>query len=219
MLTVACVCVGDKYSMDYVLKLKNMVFRHLKIPHEFICLTDKTDEHEVPLGDYIDIIAWTKDLPGWWSKMHIFNRVNMPEGRIIYLDLDTVIIGDLAPLAEWSGEFGICANFTRAAGNPKYPCKYGSCVMSLAPGFGQTIWETFNHSKNGIRKFFKYGDQEVIERIHPNADYLQEAMPPGFFLGYRDIKKTITKNTAVVVFGGNHKPDNCKVDWVKEAWQ
>src|SRR3546814_12241945 len=54
---------------------------------------------------------------------------------LVYLDLDTVVAGDLAPLAGWdAGPFGLCANFTRLAGHSAWPCRYGSCVMSLAEG-------------------------------------------------------------------------------------
>ena len=35
MLTVACVQVGTKYPFDHVIRLKNMVKRHLPVEHRF----------------------------------------------------------------------------------------------------------------------------------------------------------------------------------------
>lgn len=213
MLTVACVQVGTKYPFDHVIKLKNMVSRHLKIPHQFVCLTDRPQTHDGI--QCIDISA--SGLKGWWAKMNLFDRRLMPPGRIIYFDLDTVIIDDIWVLATWPGKFGICGNFTRAAGHPSYPCKYGSCIMSLSPDFGQPIWDQY--IRFGTKRNCPYGDQEAIERIYPNASILQEAMAPGFFLGYRDIKATKPHGVAVVVFAGNNKPGNYKQPWIQEAWQ
>ena len=39
-LTVACLKWGRKYGVDYVNILRDMVRRHLAVPHRFVCLTD-----------------------------------------------------------------------------------------------------------------------------------------------------------------------------------
>src|SRR3546814_6635115 len=75
-----------------------------------------------------------------WGKMALFSTALRGAGRWVYLDLDTVVAGDLAPLAGWdAGPFGLCANFTRLAGHSAWPCRYGSCVMSLAEGWGDSV--------------------------------------------------------------------------------
>ncbi|NIQ01584.1 MAG: hypothetical protein GWM98_15365 [Nitrospinaceae bacterium] len=217
MLNVVCVRTGNKYPFEDVLRLKNMVDRHLMRPFRFVCITDRPVSHTGV--ECVDIAS--TGLRGWWGKMTIFNRAVMPEGRLLYFDLDTVITGDLAPLADWSGRFGICANFTRAAGHPKYPCKYGSCVMSIGPDFGQLLWDTFylNGQVNGIISRNPYGDQQAIEWLYPQAALLQEHLPKGYFLGYRDLKLKKPESAAVVVFGGASKPNNCTVPWVREEWR
>ena len=215
MLTVACVKVGNKYPFDHVIKLKNMVARHLPIEHRFVCLTDR------PMR-YIDIQSIDVSfygLQGWWSKMCLFNREIMPAGRILYFDLDTVIVDDLLPLAELVCDFGICANFTRAAGNRNWPCSYGSCVMTIGPRFGQDIWNEFETRAHGLIENCRHGDQEAIESIYPQGFYLQDYVPPGFFLNYRDLSTARPSEASVVVFGGHNKPDNCDIPWVQEAWR
>ena len=214
MIAVVCVQVGNKYPFSHVVKLKNMVARNLKIDHQFFCLTDKPQKF-----DGIQCIDVSTNLKGWWAKMKLFNRRIMPTGRILYFDLDTVIIDDLSPLATWKGDFGICGNFTRAAGHHKYPCKYGSCVMSIGPDFGQGVWDEFAAKKERFVRRCKYGDQEAIESIYPFAKILNKDMAPGFFLGYRDIKATKPPGAAIVVFAGNNKPDKYKQPWIREAWK
>lgn len=216
-LTVACVCVGNKYPFSDVVKLKNMVSRYLSRPYTFICLTDSPKTLNNHVIETVDINE--TGLKGWWAKMNLFNRAKMPGGRILYFDLDTVIAGDIEPLANWSGPFGICGSFTRAAGFKNWPCKYGSCVMSLSPTFGQMIWDRFYFDRHIIMKMCKYGDQQAIENIYPDADILQEEMPAGFFQSYRNIGLVRRDDVKVVNFGGNNKPRNCKIPWVQEAWQ
>ena len=214
MIAVVCVQVGNKYPFSHVVKLKNMVARNLKIDHQFFCLTDKPKKH-----DGIQCIDVSTALKGWWAKMNLFNRRNMPPGRILYFDLDTVIIDDISPLATLEVDFGICRNFTRAAGHSTYPCKYGSCVMSVGPDFGQPIWDEFDSEKERFILRCRYGDQEAIESIYPFAKVLNEDLPPGFFLGYRDIKATKPPGAAVVVFAGNNKPEKYNQPWIRKAWQ
>ena len=42
MLNFACVYYGDKYQIEYVEKLYNMVQRNTTLEHKFICFTDNT---------------------------------------------------------------------------------------------------------------------------------------------------------------------------------
>lgn len=67
----------------------------------------------------------------------------------------------------------------------------------------------------------KYGDQKIIETLVPMATLLQSVTPKGFFLNKRKLPEHPTQappEASVVVFGGNEKPHNCKVEWVKKAW-
>jgi len=214
-ITVSCVWQGDKYPRHYVDRLRNMVARHLPVPHRFVCFSDRPDAY----WPGIDTLLTDKlDLPGWWGKMCAF--LPLWPGRRLYFDLDTVIAGDLSPLAEWDGGFGICGNFTRAAGNAAYPCRYGSCVMTFPNRWGMDVWRAFREQQPELmERCERYGDQQAIEALVPEATLLQDVMPPGYFLGYRDLTERRPDGCAVVVFAGSHKPDNCAVPWIHEAWR
>jgi hypothetical protein len=161
-------------------------------------------------------------LSGWWAKLKLFDpvfRARNGMGRWLYFDLDTVILRDLSPLAEWNGSFGICGNFTRAAGHTEWPCAYGSCVMSLGMGYGSSLWRLFNNDREAAMKISPKGDQQFIEKVYPHAHILQCCVPPKFFIGYRDLNNQVPEAASVVVFAGNHKPDNSQFPWVAKAWQ
>jgi hypothetical protein len=95
MLTVACVLrSGGIYTAEWVARLRAGVKRHLKASHRFVCLSDV----DVPC----ERIPLRHDWPGWWAKMEAFRL----HGPLLYMDLDTVIVDDLGPVAEHAAKPG-----------------------------------------------------------------------------------------------------------------
>jgi hypothetical protein len=89
MLNVVCLLrPGGKvgYTADWVNRLQRGVQRNLTIPHRFVCFSDCAVDCErikLQTGDY-----------GFWSKMQMF-RPGALVGPTLYLDLDTVICGNI----------------------------------------------------------------------------------------------------------------------------
>lgn len=211
-MIIACVRTGTRYGPEYVERLRNMVARHLPLEHRVVCLTDQPERIEG-----VECIE-VHGLPRWWAKMALFGPEIRGNDRTLFFDLDTVIVGDLTPLAEWDGTFGICANFTWLSGHPDWPCRYGSCVMSLAPGFGDHIWRAFWAERERWMAECPRGDQQAIEQIYPHATLLQDVMPEGYFVGRREFTERKPDGAAVMVFAGRAKPHNTPYQWLKEAW-
>ena len=91
VITVACVLKsGGDFTPEHVYALKNALNEHLP-EHRFYCFTDVDC---MPVW----MIPLIHDLPGWWSKMELCRPDEIP-GTVLYIDLDTVILGDLSPLA------------------------------------------------------------------------------------------------------------------------
>jgi hypothetical protein len=80
---------GGDFDTDYVFSLREGVANHLSSPHKFVCYTDLT----IP---GMSIRFLTENLNGWFAKFEIFKEL----GPCLYIDLDTVIVGDLDPLAQ-----------------------------------------------------------------------------------------------------------------------
>ncbi len=216
MITVACVRTGTKYPIEHVEILRNMVARHLPGEYRFVCFTNMDDEIDGVENVHID------RLPRWWGKMALFiPAARGHDQRCLYLDLDTVIVGDLTPFAEYDGPFAICENFTRLAGNTDWPCRYGSCAMSFPAGWGQDLFDTFWKDSVQWMRDCPKGDQEAIEKLHPDAVFLQDVLPDGFFLNKRDLDdhpEGPPPGTAVVTFGGKVQTASSDVPWIKSAW-
>lgn len=212
-LLIACVRTGEAYPIEHVEKLRNMVRRHLDIDYEIVCLTDQPDRCEGVI--FIDVSVM--GLSGWWAKMALFEPSWRQGAKVVYFDLDTVIIASILPIVAVPGEFAILESPVRLTGK-EYPCRYNSSVMVLGAPM-EFVWKRFEDSKPGLmRKHDRFGDQACIEELYPDALLLNKRFP-GCFLNYRYLTGHKPKGTAVINFGGIMKPAACDIPWVKEAWQ
>lgn len=75
---------GGIYDENHVIKIKNMINKYVTIPHEFICLSDKSSMN-------FNTIDLRDDLEGWFSKMELFKF----SGPCLYLDLDTIVTNNI----------------------------------------------------------------------------------------------------------------------------
>jgi len=82
MLKVVCLNWNDYLGRgeEYVSKLRSMVWRHLKIPHEFVVVTDTND-----------------DRVGWFKKLTL---LEMFDGEVMFFDLDVIISANIDHLVE-----------------------------------------------------------------------------------------------------------------------
>jgi hypothetical protein len=96
-LTVACVWrTGGVYDHhDYVGPLARAVKRNLALPHRFVCLTD-APASRLPPG--VEPVPLLHDWRRYWAKVELY-RPGLFSGPVLYLDLDTVVCGDITEIA------------------------------------------------------------------------------------------------------------------------
>lgn len=167
MTTVACVFVRGEYpyTVEYVTKLYAMVRRWLDRPFRFVCLTDRPDlmpEHIEPI--FVEVPAGCS---APWAKLELFNPARNWIGRVLYLDLDTLIVSQLAELIDTPEPFVI-------TGDP-----FGRTGKDA---FGRQIVRKFNSSVmawDGGTQTDLYTDwtPKVADRLSGDQDYLAEKRP------------------------------------------
>ncbi len=206
------VCVNHRdycgQGRRYVEHLHDMVRRHLPADSlaQFACFTDDPQ----PYAAGIDKRSLPEGLNGWYNKLSLFRRGLFPEGdRVVYFDLDTLIIGPLDEILAYDGEFAILRDFLRQGG-------FGSGVMLWRAGVGHDIWESF------LAEGFPHvegGDQIWIERHRPpRVDPLQERFP-GRFVSYKlHCQLQAPAAAAVVCFHGLPRPHEATTGWVPLVW-
>jgi hypothetical protein len=162
--TVLCVWVKGQvaYSPDYVQRLKAMVSRQMDRPYRFVCLTDRP--WELAAVDTIPITG-PGALKGWWSKVRCFDAGLRLSGRLLYLDLDSLIVGPLAPILDYPSRFALVppGGTFEGKGPLKVVTRFNSSVM---------VWDAdHNH------RLFDDWTPLVSERLWGDQDWIGEQMP------------------------------------------
>lgn len=112
MTTVACVFVRGPYpyTPEYVIRLERMARRHLQGPFRFVCFTDQP-EHLPASMDTIRIPSQVSaEGIGYWNKVQLFNPTHGLTGRVLFLDLDVLVVNDLAPLVSYPAPVAFAAD-------------------------------------------------------------------------------------------------------------
>ena len=220
-LTVACALIGTKWPDVWVHRLHRMVEEHCSVPFDFKVITDRvsafpdwgvpfsreivwTDNHHSRIPNDPRMIL-NRDKPqGCWAKTDVFQKgfANTP---IICLDLDIVILDDIAPLA--SDKFGMAHDgqkfngsvysFTESEATKK---GYADILPLAARPRGEQEW---------------VADQ--VEQVHIVPDCysfkLQVASRPG---------KEPPPGTRIVYFHGMPTPASKSVQdigWISRTWK
>jgi hypothetical protein len=188
---VACVYrTGGAYTAEYVERLATGVATHATKPYRFVCFTDSTEKLAC------ETIPLTDDLPGWWSKLEMFKSYM---GRMVYFDLDTMIVGNIDPLLDYDGPMLMLRGW--------YHDNWASGVMAWNSPLG-FICPTDDERK-AILLRPKAGDQEFIARKLINAkwqiDKAQDILP-GITSYKKYCKDGVPEGTRVVCFHGRPRP-------------
>jgi len=151
-----------------------MVAEHMSQPYKFVCVDDSP-------------------FPGWWAKISLFDRFS---GRVLYLDLDTTVIGSLDALANYPSPFAIVENFKEIREKNKAP--FNSSVMSF--------------DAERVRHLFKDFTPDVMDRLNGDQDWISERIigantfPTDWCVSYkvrRYLKfKSLPKDARVVCYHG-----------------
>lgn len=106
-VTIICMKWGTLYGADYVNVLYNAVADNLTRPFQFVCLTDdETGILPQVLCHPIPDMGFAEGEFGFggWPKLAVFKRDFFGlTGRALFVDLDTVIVGDITPMFDVPG--------------------------------------------------------------------------------------------------------------------
>lgn len=180
LTTVCCVFVKGEYpyTAEYVTRLRAMVARWMDRPFRFVCLTDQPWRFSAP----IETIPVTK-LAGFapWTKLELFNPIRQWTGRMLYLDLDTLIVAPLAPIIDTFAPFAITDDPARSH-TPRTKDSYGRQIVrrfnsSVMVWDGGTHTELYTEWRPAVAKRLS-GDQDFIGEQLPHATTLPRAWFP-----------------------------------------
>ena len=206
MITIACVYWqrpdSEPYCPDWwILRLKRMVEDNVTVPHRFVCLSNVS----VPC----ERIELTDGLEGWWNKVELF-RSDQFEGRVFYLDLDTIIFENIDELLEREEGFIALRSFHEE--RKDWPSYFNSSLMSWdADGSMDYMYEEYNPTEYLPSQW----DQEFyydIVRKHNQSVYYWQELVDGIYSYKKNIRKgLVTVSPRIVCFHGTPRPWDVKV--------
>lgn len=209
MTTVACVLrSGGLYTPEWVWALKRGLARHVTEPHEFRVLSDLDcfGLHGLKLH-----YPWAR----WWAKLELF-RPGLFSGPVVYLDLDTLVVGDIADLLRYDGPLALLSDFYR-------PRNGQSGVMAWTPGLQSNwLWENFVQDPGEMSTHYR-GDGEYIHALaglYSGAVYYRlQDLFPGQIVSYKvDAREGPPPGARLVCFHGNPKPHDPQCGWAHREW-
>ena len=180
----------------WIPQLKKMVERNVTVPHRFVCLSNI----DVPC----ERIELQDDLRGWWSKIELF-RPGIFEGRVFYLDLDTLVLDNIDELLEQEDDFiGLKPFNPKRAAIPSY---FASGLMGwIADGSFDFLYEKFTKEQMPRIKWDQEYLSGMLKSHHKSVSYWQELVD-GIYSYKRDIRYgKVTTTPRVVCFHGNPRP-------------
>lgn len=192
MIVASVLRSGGHYDVDYVERFARSIQEQ---GLRFVCLSD------VPVP--CPRICLVRNWPGWLSKIELF-RLSEP---VLYLDLDTVVTGDLRPLFRTAPGFTMLEDFTQ-------PGKPASGVMSWMGDFSR-IYNEFHDSLVPLYRHWRpnRGDAGWIER-HVTAElFPSDGSIVSYKLGLQG--SAVPEGCRAVCFHGKPRPRD--VGWLDKV--
>jgi len=224
MYNVACLKHGTKYDADYVNKLFAGVKRNTTVDFLFHCFTenpeglnDKIIPHPLPYTN----------VKGWWQKLFLFSGEVDIKGRVLFLDLDTLITGNIDKYITREDGFVVLRDLWSGGTN------VGSAVLSFEVGKHQQIWDTFiANPEAAVKSLHPHGDQKWIQKHQATRTYWQDLFPRETASFKSDCRGGLSRDVKIVCFHGAPSiPESINTTtraqgylipptpWVKDYWR
>lgn len=223
-LTITTWLWGDKYSQSDVAKLHGGLTRHLRQKFRFIlfsslpCNPPNVERHHI----------WDTNLTttkGCFVRLRMFDPAFQEKhkitGRLVCIDLDTVITGHLDPLFNRPEPFVILQG-----ANSVNPCPYCGALMMVRAGAHAELWNDFSLDAVAQIPFHEFpDDQGWIWHKIPNAagwkcgeNGVYAFHKPGW---PNDLNSNhaLPRDARLVTFNGWRSPQRFgSLDWIRRNW-
>ena len=204
----------SQFTAEHVNIFRNMVERHLKIPHEVVCITDMPEG----IDDRVRIVPIWNDhnevqsphggtTPACYRRLKAFTpeMAQVIGPRFISMDLDVVIVDDITPLLSRKEDFIIWGSVLRKT-------QYNGSMWMMDAGARKEIYEDFDPITTPVktRKAGLNGSDQawMVYRLgKKEAQWTPE--DDGVYAWRSDIKANsffLLKDARIVFFQGHADP-------------
>ena len=220
---VACMKWGVKYGPEYVNKLFNMVKRNSTVPFNFVCYTDNPDG----LLDKIDArplpeMSFKDGKERGWRKLSLFRKDIDLSGRVLFLDLDVVVVGNIDEYFTMDGDVILTKHW-----KPSKKQGIGqTSVYRFEAGAHPELYEYFMEHEDEVRRTYRH-EQAYVCAMTSKLGYLsfwpEKWMPSFKYVCMRPfplcffMRPRLPEDAKIVVFHGTPTPAEAVAGKVRGA--
>lgn len=178
---------SEDYDIDYVEKMLERLEKTDNDRFNIEILSDIEEIATIPLTD---------NLPGWWSKVELF-KPDQFEGSVLYLDLDTIVLGDLEPY--FQEEFTMLSDF-------RWPEMATSGVLSWSGDYSH-IYDNWDESFIDTYTIpSHWGDGAYINYMLGNCGRRFQDLFPGKITSHKEHTEMERAMSDIVCYHGEPRP-------------
>lgn len=222
---------SNEFAPHHVNVLSKMIDRHMSIDHRFICIADSKDGFDESVEVFITpkdarIVGQNRTPENWerfpscYRRLWMFSEEAKALGdTVLLLDIDVVVLQDLAPLFERKEDFVGWRPY-RDWGNQ---LRFGGGIYLLRTGTRTHVWTKFKGPTSiaeARAKGFRGSDQAWISyRLAATEPYY--ARDSGIY-SIRDFKTLGSDPPAdarIVQLNGPVKPWRSDLPWIIKNWR
>lgn len=192
------------YTAAQVNRVADQIDANMTLPHEHVCVTDM---EPAALRPDIRIVPMDRSLlaPGTrFPKMQMFAPGAEAIGqRIFYVDLDTLIVGNIDHLVNRDDDIVLWAN--PRWGKPR-ATRINTSVMLIRAGSRPQVWSSFDLGEGVKRAWPKMAGTDQVYISECLADEAKWDHRDGIYW-CREFAGSLPDNACIVTFAGKLHPD------------
>lgn len=202
-----------KYDLHYVERLRAGVERNLEQEYRFaVFAPEEEDEYLTKIPGCFCRLRYFS--PEWQERHGI-----QPGDRIVCIDLDVVITGELDPLFDRDDSFVILSGANAANPNP-----YNGSLQMLKAGEHSDVWRDFSLKKAGEVPFHEFpDDQGFLWHKIPKAGQWKVGPESGVYAFQKPSWPkcdALPKDARLVAFPGWRDPSKFQsLPWIQQHWK
>lgn len=221
MLYICSWLWGEKWGPQYAERLFAGLRRNINQNYRTVLISDRNNPRGADILYQIDAEPLLAER-GCLVRMRMFDaawqsRIGVKPGdRIVNIDLDAVVTGELDPLFDRDDEFTIMQGF-----NSTNPCPFNGSLWMFRAGERHDVWDDFSIEASARVPYHAFpDDQGWLHYKFPKA----KAYTPDDGV-YCFKKKTwatgfeLPANARIVAFPGRDPAKYIETDWVRENWR
>jgi hypothetical protein len=208
MITICTWRWGEKYGIHYVRRLERAIARNVTVPYRFKMFAPEPED--MHLTKIEGCLARLRMFDPQWQKK------NGIEDRLVSIDLDAIVTGNLDSLFEREEGFSILQGINTTNPNP-----FNGSLFMLRAGYRPDVWTDFSLEEIGRHRFHAFPDDQGWFHIKmPDAGaygpkdgvygFKKEGWPAG---------DALPDGAKLVAFPGWRDPYKFEhLEWVKQHW-